>query len=85
VDETKIPYIGKTLVVSKSSQPTIVGMQGTIVDETAQTFIVDVNGEQKTILKKGTEFVIDTHKIIGDDITKRPEERIKQKRRKKTQ
>ena len=72
-----IPFIGKEVLVKDSSNTSYVDVQGVIVDETKNTFILTVDGEKKTILKKDSTFLIEGKVIDGNKITKRIEDRIK--------
>ena len=73
-------FIGSQIRVSKSRNKDLEGIKGKIVDETKETFIIITNDQtKKTLLKEGTVFIINNKEIIGDQITKKPEERIKQR------
>ncbi len=76
VDEKK-PFIGKHLKVMRATNETYKSIEGFVVDETKQTFVVEQDGVQKTIFKKGTLFQIGNMEIDGDAINKRVEDRIK--------
>ena len=58
------------------------GVEGLIVDETKNTFVILHKGEEKKVLKSKRVFLIGETKIDGDKINKRPEERIKIKEKK---
>ncbi len=75
--------IGLRVEVVSHSDPSLIGIKGTIVDETRNTLIIKTpRGERKRILKlygvfklyldDGVEVVIDGSSILG-----RPEERLK--------
>lgn len=51
--------------------------KGKIIDETKNTFKVKTLKKEITILKKNKQFIINNAIISGNDILKRPEERIK--------
>lgn len=50
---------------------------GKIIDETKNTIILATKRGNKTILKKNATIIIDDHKMHGQKLTKRPEDRIK--------
>jgi len=52
-------------------------LTGTIIDETKNTFKIKTEKKIKTILKKNKKFIIKQEQINGNQIIKRPEERIK--------
>jgi RNase P/RNase MRP subunit p29 len=73
--------IGKKIKIINSSNKNIINLEGMIVDETYHTFKILIDEQIKVIFKKKLLFAveIDDNKVIinGDDINKRPEERIK--------
>jgi RNase P/RNase MRP subunit p29 len=76
-----VEFIGAKIKVVSASNKSLTGLEGSIVDETKNTFKIKNNqGEEKTLLKKGTVFLINNQTIKGDEITRRPEERIKLKK-----
>lgn len=76
-------FIGKPLSVCEASNAHYVGLAGTIVDETKNSFRIETDtGVEKVILKKGTCFLIEGNLIPGNEITKRLEDRIKNRRSK---
>jgi len=81
VDKNKIPIIGNKIEVIRATQVALVGIKGLVVDETANTLTLTINGEEKILLKSAITFAINQHTIIGVHIKKRPEERIKTKQR----
>ena len=73
-------YIGKTLEVIESSNTSLMGLQGKIIDETKYTFLIETNQTEKMekrVMKKGNTFHINGKEVQGSLITKRPEERLK--------
>ncbi|MBS3166131.1 ribonuclease P protein subunit [Candidatus Woesearchaeota archaeon] len=71
--------IGKTIKVTDSKNKHDLEISGKVVDETKMTLVVDHKGKSKTLLKKNITFVLQgsNEEIIGKDILRRPEERIK--------
>lgn len=74
-------YIGKTVVIERSSNKSTEGIKGIIIDETKNTFKIKVQSREVTIMKSNTEFNINGKTIEGNKIMKRPEDRIKLKGR----
>ena len=74
-------FIGAKINVLSSCNRDVERLEGKIIDETRNTFtIMDNQAQEKTLLKKGTVFLINGKKIQGDEIMRRPEERIKLKK-----
>jgi len=74
-------FIGAKIKIISSANKSIEHLEGSIIDETKNTFkIRTLNQEEKIVLKQGTVFTINNQTVQGDAITKRPEERIKLKK-----
>ena len=74
-------FIGAKIKVMSATNRSLQGLEGSIIDETKNTFkIRNSKQEEKTVLKKNAVFMIDNNLIKGDEIIKRPEERIKLKK-----
>jgi ribonuclease P protein subunit POP4 len=71
---SKGELIGKTLEVIESNNKSLKGLKGVVINETKNT--ITIKGE-KTILKRGCTFRIENEELKGEDLRKRPEERIK--------
>ena len=74
--------IGLHTRILSSPDPQIIGLEGTIVWETARTLIIHTNNSRKKILKRATTFLITLPdgrkvKVQGDLILGSPEERVK--------
>ena len=75
-------FIGRVIKIIAAKNKANIGLQGTVIDETKQTFkIKTAHGETKTIIKGNAtiETTIKGRKvrIEGSLLQKRPEERIK--------
>jgi ribonuclease P protein subunit POP4 len=73
--------IGLSLKVVRASDGGMVGMEGTVVDETRETLVID-GDRRRTLPKRGNafEFTLEdgtTAVIEGDVIAYRPEDRVK--------
>ena len=74
-------FIGAKIKVMNATNKSLQGLEGSIIDETKNSFkIKNSKQEEKTVLKKGAVFMINDNMIKGDEIIKRPEERIKLKK-----
>ena len=74
-------FIGAKIKVMHAANKSLEGLEGSVIDETRNTLKIKNNKqEQKTVLKKGAVFSINNEKINGDEILRRPEERIKLKK-----
>jgi RNase P/RNase MRP subunit p29 len=72
------PWIGRSMTVVNSTDSTLVGRHGTVVDETRNTISL-IEGEQTLVLNKAsiTFTVGDSHVTIqGAMVGQRPEDRI---------
>jgi ribonuclease P protein subunit POP4 len=78
----KHELIGLAVLVRESTDPSLVGVRGTVVDETRNTLLVETPKGEKRVPKHGTEFAFgaDAVRVSGDDLLFRPEDRIKKAR-----
>ncbi|MBI5389426.1 ribonuclease P protein subunit [Candidatus Woesearchaeota archaeon] len=78
---TKTELIGLPFDIVSARNPSLVGMHGTIVDETRYTFLIQKNNKNKRVMKEGITFrtALDNRilEIRGSVLVGRPEERIK--------
>jgi ribonuclease P protein subunit POP4 len=78
-------FIGMKLEVSSHSNSLYTRMSGTILDETARTFVLGINGSTKIVPKATGKFILSSKKhsfsINGNSIIMRPEERLKNLRK----
>lgn len=77
--------IGLPVEVVESTDPTLVGIQGKVVDETLNTFLVERgDGRRVHVAKSNSVFAFDDEgervRIPGDRVRFRPEDRIKKVR-----
>ncbi len=77
----KDEFIGMLMKITSSSNPILIGIEGEIIDETKNTFVIKTNNGRKTILKNQVKFTIkkgdDLIQIEGDKLCFRPEDRVK--------
>ena len=79
----KWELIGLQVEVIGATDPSQVGLSGRVVDETMKTLIIEKEGKEKMVQKKGTVFRFDIRggiEVHGEEILFRPEERIKRAR-----
>ncbi len=74
--------IGLYVKVLKHDDPSLIGVEGIIVDETKNTLKIRIDNKTKTILKKGALLLFklsDKVEVLvnGEQILGRPEERLK--------
>lgn len=76
--------IGKTVKIHDCKDPTWIGRKGKIVDETKNTFVVEMDGKEKRIAKDIAVFEFEINgrkfKIEGVRLRYRPEDRVKKAR-----
>ena len=71
-----LPWLSRNLEVTDSTDPTLVGISGTVVDETRRTILVNTGGNEGTLAKNTIRFTIEDEEIDGTLVGQRPEERI---------
>lgn len=76
--------IGREARVAVSDDPTLLGREGTVVNETMKTLTLEDGDDRVVVGKRGQrfEFNVDDHVVLldGDAIAHRPEDRIKKAR-----
>jgi len=83
VNLRKHELIGLAVVVSQSTDPSLVGLHGVVRDETRNTLLVETGKGEKRVPKHGTAFTFEVQggvRVEGDDLLFRPEDRIKKAR-----
>ena len=79
--------IGIHAEIIESSNPSHVGISGTIVDESRQTVVIQQESSLKRIQKRNTCFMLKLKngdvKVQGDVIYGRPEDRVKNKNKRR--
>jgi RNase P/RNase MRP subunit p29 len=71
-----LPWLSRNLEVTDSTDPTLVGISGMVVDETRRTILVNTGGNEVTLAKDTIRFTIEDEEIDGTLVGQRPEERI---------
>lgn len=69
--------IGREVEITKSSDRSLVGIKGRIVDETMHLLVIERSGREIRVPKAACTFTIDGVRIEGRWIVARPEDRIK--------
>jgi len=81
---TSDELIGRTVSIIECTDPTWVHQTGLIIDETQQTFLIEIDKKQKRIAKQTATFAFEYHGkktiVKGSRLVYRPEERIKKTR-----
>jgi len=77
--------IGLEARVTNSSDPTLLGTYGTIIDETRQMLVIEQAGGTKTVPKASSKFMFilpggEEIEVNGGKLVGRPEERVKRRR-----
>ncbi len=77
--------IGLKARVTNSSDPTLFGIHGTIIDETRNMLVIEQAGETKTLPKASSKFMFtlsggEEVKVEGAKLVGRPEERVRRRR-----
>ena len=72
-----MPWLSRNLTVVDSLDPTLVGLTGTVLEETRRTIRVLTNSGRVRLAKNVITFRIDSGELIeGSSVTQRPEDRI---------
>lgn len=79
----KKELIGASIRVSGARNPSMVGLTGTIIDETKHTLLVKTGRGVKRLLKESVELELSGERIRvkGSLLVGRPEERLKKRSR----
>lgn len=81
---TSDELIGRTVTIIECTDSTWVHQTGLIIDETQQTFLIEIDKKQKRIAKQTATFAFEYHGkktiVKGSRLVYRPEERIKKTR-----
>jgi len=74
-------FIGRKIKVIESSNSSLVGLEGKIVDETKNMFEIETNGVAKKVQKKISRFLFVEEGVVvdGSIINYRPEDRLNAK------
>ena len=80
VDDHAKPFIGKFVTITNAKNQSYKHLNGYIIDETKNAFVIQTNNVEKTVLKSGCVFDIEGKQIDGEKIIKRLEDRIKSRR-----
>jgi ribonuclease P protein subunit POP4 len=79
-------WIGLKVKITKSTDPTLQGLEGIVRDETMNTFTLETNGKLRQVQKQKTIFraELSTEKVEVDGalLRFRPEDRVKKGLRK---
>ncbi|MBN1377010.1 ribonuclease P protein subunit [Candidatus Woesearchaeota archaeon] len=73
----KTEFIGLDIEVMDSGNKSLIGLKGKIIDETKNTFVLKTGKGTKKVIKKHNIFNIQGKTVKGNEIMKRPEDRIK--------
>jgi ribonuclease P protein subunit POP4 len=81
---TSDELIGRTVCIIECTDPTWVHQTGRIIDETQQTFLIEIEKKHKRIAKETATFAFEYHGkqtiVNGSRLVHRPEDRIKKTR-----
>ncbi len=69
-------FIGLTVKIIESRDPTLEGVEGKIIDETKNMLILKSGGKIKKVAKDIAVFDMEGHVVDGRKIKYRPEDRI---------
>ena len=77
-----MPWLSRSITVVESLDPTLVGLTGTVLEETRRTIRVLTDSGRVRLAKNVITFRIDSGEIIeGSSVTQRPDDRINRRYR----
>ena len=80
----KDEIIGRIVTITNCTDPSWIGKSGIILDETKNTFLIEINEQEKRIAKKSATFEFERNgkktQVEGSRLIYRPEDRIKKAR-----
>jgi len=77
-----LPWISRNLCVTDSSDSTLIGISGTVLNETKRTISIHSDNKELYLAKNVIKFTIDDNEEIdGLFVSQRPEDRINRKYR----
>ncbi len=77
-----MPWLSRSITVVESLDPSLVGLTGTVLEETRRTICVLTDSGRVRLAKNVITFRIDSGEIIeGSSVTQRPEDRINRRYR----
>ena len=76
--EMNTTWLGQLLTVVSSTDPTLVGRSGNVIDETQKTVTIIENGQKRLLGKASIEFTLNdgTTVLTGASLRQRPEDRM---------
>ena len=81
-DVMHMPWLSRTITVVDSPDPSLIGLRGTVLDETRRTIRVLTENGRVRLAKDVITFIIDSGEVIdGSAVTQRPEDRINRRYR----
>jgi RNase P/RNase MRP subunit p29 len=81
-DLMHMPWLSRTITVVDSPDPSLIGLNGTVLDETRRTIRVLTKNGRVRLAKDVITFTIDSGRVIdGTAVTQRPEDRINRRYR----
>ncbi|MFL2963520.1 MAG: ribonuclease P protein subunit [Candidatus Thalassarchaeaceae archaeon] len=82
-DTINMPWISRILHITNSSDPTLEGISGLILNETKKTILIESEGKDLLLAKNTIQFTLDDDddEIDGKLVSQRPEDRINKRYR----
>ncbi|MDP6865431.1 MAG: ribonuclease P protein subunit [Candidatus Poseidoniaceae archaeon] len=76
--EMNTTWIGQMLTVVGSTDPTLVGRSGNVIDETQKTLTILENGQERVFGKAAIQFTLNDGNTVlsGSSLRQRPEDRM---------
>ena len=76
--EMNTTWIGQLLTVVESTDPTLIGRSGNVIDETQKTLTILENGHARVFGKAAIQFTLNdgTTVLSGSSLRQRPEDRM---------
>ncbi len=75
-DLINLPWLSSTIDIIDSTDPSLVGLTGIVLDETKRTIKLETASGEKTLAKNTIIFRIENEEIDGSLVGQRAEDRI---------
>lgn len=71
------PYIGQMTTIVAANNISLQGLSGLVIDETQHSFLLQTTKGRKRVLKSHATFNFQNKEVVGKQLCKRPEDRMK--------
>jgi ribonuclease P protein subunit POP4 len=76
-DSLRSEFIGNQIKIIEAKNSSLIGLEGKVINESKNMLTIDTGSKTKSLIKNQITFMFKGKKIVGENISSRPEERIK--------